>query len=230
MKKSVSVLLALCLCISMIGMLFSCGAPKVVGQGQTPEVYEIEYAIQTPSRSLCHVTYGVDSEGNILHKVVSTSENPELTFHHLHVRGEGKYECYSIDASTATYALLNEYPSEGVPSSVEGAENSSAYGYFAKGWANKNDPAFKDFVYSEIDISEVTEDAAAKGLLESMNCKYYRFSKDGSDVYAILAVHPELDLVLFYGTNYHWDTFTVEFMVTKLEFNQSGSYADLLPK
>ena len=238
MKKLVSLFMALLLCLSMCAIFAGCGGNnKIPGQAtNVPAVYEIECALDPiANESLIYLTYGVDAGGNIYFKKTTTKLDdnnnrvPNVTTEYVYVKtGDGQYNVYSkpenADA-TDKFELKESLPN---------AMGSSPYltgtqGYFAMGWVNKNRADFSDgYTYTEITSAELDADAAAKSLLEELGCKFYKYAKEGSDKYAILAIQPDMDIVLFYGSNYAEGTYTTDFVVSRFEKDHTKNYSDLV--
>ena len=230
MKKLISLLMAVCLCVSVCCLFASCGgSSKVAGQGSEPDVYEIEYhsyVINSPKQT---VTYGKDADGNIHCKVIKHySAAPEESEYVLIKQAENSYKKYEYNAELNNYEFKED---------VTGLPSQAHLDYFRQGWSNKNNPKLKDYDCVEIGIDDVEAEDSAKGLLEELGCKLYKYQSADEDGYAIMAVLPELDIVLHYGTNfegygsqaeYYGGEYEVKFLVKDFSLTNTDNYADLV--
>ena len=236
MKKLVSLFMALLLCLSMCAMFAGCGGNnKIPGQAtNVPAVYEIECALDPiANESLIYLTYGVDAGGNIYFKKTTTKLDdnnnrvPNVTTEYVYVKtGDGQYNVYSKPENADA---TDKFEQDGSSSATPANYLTGTDGYFNMGWVNKNRADFSDgYTYTEITSAELDADAAAKSLLEELGCKFYKYAKEGSDKYAILAIQPDMDIVLFYGSNYAEGTYTTDFVVSRFEKDHTKNYSDLV--
>ena len=221
MKKIGSLLMAVCICVLAVSALSSCGSKKVVGQGSEPDVFEIEYVADSVNAPLKYITFGKDSKGNLHYTVITHYSEHDVSEEWVYKKesAANTYKRYKYNEDENKYEFVNEFT---------GLYNLPHVDYFAQGWVNKNDLSFKGYTYSEIDVSGVEAEDEAKDLYAELGCKFYKYSKSGEDVYAIMAVYPELDIVLYYGTNLYGDGYQTEFVVKDFKLDQKGNYTDLL--
>ena len=238
MKKFVALILAVCTCLSLCALFASCETKnQIPGQAtNVPAVYEIECALDPIyNESLIYLTFGVDANGNTYTKKITTKldENnnrvANVTTEQVYVKtGDGQYDVYAKPENADATAKFE------LKESITNSMGSSPYltgtqGYFAMGWVNKNRADFRDgYTYTEITSAELDADASVKSLLEELGCKFYKYAKEGGDKYAILAVQPDMDIVLFYGSNYAEGTYTTDFVVSRFEKDHTKNYSDLV--
>ncbi len=230
MKKIISLLMTICMCISVCCLFASCeGSNGVVGQGAEPNVYKIEYHAYVKNSPKQTVTYSKDSDGNIHCKVIKHYSDAPQTEELLYIKqAENSYKKYEYNAELNNYEFVED---------ITGQPAMAHLDYFHQGWSNKNNPKIKDYDCVEIGIDDVEAEDTAKGLLEELGCKFYKYQSKDEDGYAIMAVIPELDIVLHYGTNfegygsqagYYGGKYEVKFLVKDFELDHTDNYADLL--
>ncbi len=224
MKNFVSLLMAICLCLSVCCLFASCGSSnEVVGQGSAPDVYKIEYSADTVNTPLQNITFGKDANGNMNYTIISNYSSGPVSEEYLYINQGGKdspsYKVYKLNQETNNYEFVEETTSKyGLPH----------YDYFSQGWHNKNNLEFRDHNCIEVDITAVKTEDSVKDLLEELGCKYYKYQSDNSDMYAVMAVYSDLDIVLYYGTNIAGDGYETKFLVKSFQLDNTDNYADLV--
>lgn len=229
MKKTLSLILAVLMCASAF-LAFTACSDKRVGIGDLPDAYEVSYYTYDGRKNdngdpiIYNITYGIDAQGNIYR---NTTYNRHTELQHseeLNIKTtEGEWTYYEKNLD------INKYEECDINTLAFHSASHQHLNYMRQGWVISNSLLWRDYSPSKIDASEVEAEDKIKTFLDSMNCEYYKYSKDGSDRFAIIAVEPESDLVLYYGDNNTDDDIYINrFVVTEYKTTQIDNYADLL--